>query len=479
MIEQREKTGARAPFTLRFQKIKAEIHRQLVEMLDISRLGHWKPERLRAEVRTLAVRLAQTAPELLNEVERERLIDEVIHEVFGLGPLEGLMNDPTVSDILVNGPQMVYVERHGRLEPTELVFADNAHLMQVIQRIAARVGRRADETSPMVDARLPDGSRVNAVVPPLSLDGPVLSIRRFGVRLTCEDLLANATMPVEFLHLLQAAVEARISILISGGTGSGKTTLLNTLSRFIPHDERLVTIEDSAELKLQQPHVVRLETRPANLEGAGEIKQRDLVRNALRMRPDRIIVGEVRGAEALDMLQAMNTGHEGSLTTIHANDTRDALTRLEMMVIMAGFDMPVTVIRQYIGSAITLVVQLARLKGGPRRIMRISELYPGKQRPYVVRDIFGFRQTAVRKGVAVGEFYATGYAPRCLARLVASGIELPAEMFAERVLKLPAAPQVSPQVNGKHTGGPGVNGKHTGGPGVNGKHTDGPEPKHE
>jgi pilus assembly protein CpaF len=428
------KNDPKTLLALRFQKIKAEIHQQLVEMVDISKLGHWKPDRLRREVSALAARLAQSSPELLNEVERDRLVTEIMDEVFGLGPLQGLMTDPTVSDILVNGPHEIYVERHGKLEPTELVFADNAHLMQVIQRIAARVGRRADEMSPMVDARLPDGSRVNAIVPPLALDGPVLSIRRFGVRLTCEDLLANATMPPEMFQLLRAAVESRISILISGGTGSGKTTLLNTLSRFVPDDERLVTVEDSAELKLQQPHVVRLETRPANLEGVGEVKQRDLVRNALRMRPDRIIVGEVRGAEALDMLQAMNTGHEGSLTTIHANDTRDALTRLEMMVMLAGFEMPVPVIRQYIGSAITLVVQLARLKGGPRRIMRISEIKSRPKGRYAVADIFGYRQLGVRQGVAIGEFYATGHLPRFMTRLVAAGIELPQELFAQRVL---------------------------------------------
>ncbi len=429
--------NASPSFALRFQKLKADIHRQLVEMLDITKLSHWKPERLRREVRTLATRLAQSTPELLSEVDRERLIDEIMSEVFGLGPLDGLMNDPTVSDILVNGPSMVYVERKGRLEPTNLLFADNAHLLQIIQRIAARVGRRADEMSPMVDARLPDGSRVNAIIPPLALDGPVLSIRRFGVRLTCEDLLANHTMPPEVLEVLKAAIEARISVLISGGTGSGKTTMLNTLSRYIPPDERLVTIEDSAELKLQQPHVVRLETRPANLEGVGEVKQRDLVRNALRMRPDRIIIGEVRGAEALDMLQAMNTGHEGSLTTIHANDTRDALTRLEMMVLMAGFEMPVPVIRQYIGSAITIVIQLARLKGGPRRVMRISEILGIKGKRYFMRDIFGFRQTGVRKGMAIGEFYATGHVPHFLPRLTASGLEMPPELFAERIIRLP------------------------------------------
>jgi pilus assembly protein CpaF len=430
------------PFSQRFQRIKSDIHRQLVGMLDLSRLSQWKPDRLRREVRGLASKLAQSTTELLNDVERDRLVEELIDEVFGLGPLEGLMQDPTVSDILVNGPQEIYIERRGRLEKTELVFADNAHLMQVIQRIAARVGRRADEMSPMVDARLPDGSRVNAIVPPLALDGPVLSIRRFGVRLNSDDLLGNATFVPEMLTLLRAAVEARISILISGGTGSGKTTLLNTLSRFVPADERLVTIEDTAELRLQQPHVVRLETRPANLEGTGEVKQRDLVRNALRMRPDRIIVGEVRGGEALDMLQAMNTGHEGSMTTIHANDTRDALSRLEMMVMMAGFEMPVPVIRQYIGSAITIVVQLSRLKGGARRLMRISEIHRRRSSRYLVQDIFGFRQTGVREGHAMGEFYASGHLPGFLARLAASGVELPEEMFRQRVLLQthPAAP---------------------------------------
>jgi len=421
-------------FSLRFQKLKAEIHGQLVEMLDISKLGHWKQDRLKREVRTLASRLAQASPEMLNQVERERLIDEIMNETFGLGPLESLMNDPTVSDILVNGPKMVYIERHGRLEPTSVVFADDAHLLQIIQRIAARVGRRVDEMSPMVDARLPDGSRVNAIIPPLALEGPVLSIRRFGVRLSAENLLANATMPREVLELLRAAVEARLSILISGGTGSGKTTLLNVLSRYIPADERLVTIEDSAELLLQQPHVVKLETRPANLEGVGEIKQRDLVRNSLRMRPDRIIIGEVRGAEALDMLQAMNTGHEGSLTTIHANDTRDALSRLEMMVMMAGFELPVPVIRQYVASAISLIVQLSRLKGGARRVMRVSEIVGLKGRRYVVRDIFRFEQTGIRGGAAVGEFRATGYVPRCLTRLKAAGQDLPPDLFTERVL---------------------------------------------
>jgi pilus assembly protein CpaF len=423
-----------APFAHRFQRLKADIHRQLVEMIDITRLGHLHPEQLRREVRSLAARLAHSSPEMLNQLERERLIDEIMDETFGLGPLEGLMNDPTVSDILVNGPKTVYVERFGRLEPTGLLFADDQHLLQIIQRIAARVGRRVDEMSPMVDARLPDGSRVNAIIPPLALEGPMLSIRRFGVRLTIDDLIANETLPAEVLELLKAAVEARISMVISGGTGGGKTTLLNCLSRFIPLEERLVTIEDSAELLLQRPHVVRLETRPPNLEGAGEVPQRELVRNSLRMRPDRIIVGEVRGAEALDMLQAMNTGHEGSLTTIHANDTRDALARLEMMVMMAGFELPVPVIRQYVASAVTLVVHVARLKGGPRKVMRVSEIVGLKQRNYLVRDLFVFEQLGVREGVAFGEFRACGHVPRFFPRLKAAGIELPESLFQERTL---------------------------------------------
>jgi pilus assembly protein CpaF len=400
-----------------------------------------KPEQLRREVRALAVQLTRAAPELLSEVERERLIDEIMHETFGLGPLEAFMRDPTVSDILVNGPRQVYVERQGRLEETPVVFADSAHLIQIIQRIAARVGRRVDEMSPMVDARLADGSRVNAIIPPLSLDGPVLSIRRFGVQLRTEDLLANATLPAPMLEFLHAVVQARINMIISGGTGAGKTTMLNSLSRFIPYGERLVTIEDSAELQLQQKHVVRLETRLPNLEGVGEYTQRALVRNSLRMRPDRIIIGEVRGPEALDMLQAMNTGHEGSLTTIHANDTRDALARLEMMVTMAGFEMPLPVIRNYIASAIRVVVHLARLQGGARKVIRVSEIIGLKKRgQYRVQDLFGYRQLGVKNDQAVGEFYATGIMPITLARFHAAGIELPASLFEPRVFSSEPAP---------------------------------------
>jgi len=423
------------PFAQRFQKLKFDVHRQLVEMIDLNKLEQVRPERLKHEIRTLAHELSVESSEPLNEADRERLITEILDEIFGLGPLEALMKDRTVSDILVNGPNQIFIERNGRLTKTDLVFAHDQHLMQIIQRIASRVGRRADEMSPMVDARLPDGSRVNAIVPPLSLEGPVLSIRRFGVRLQSDDLIANTTMPAEILEVLKAAVAARISILISGGTGSGKTTMLNILSRHIPAEERLVTIEDSAELKLQQPHVVRLETRPPNLEGVGEVKQRDLVRNSLRMRPDRIIVGEVRGAEALDMLQAMNTGHEGSLTTIHANDTRDALARLEMMVMMAGFDLPIPIIRQYIASAITLVVHLSRLKGGARKVMRVTELTGFRKGRYGVRDLFNFKQTGVRDGVAIGEFHANGNVPRFLTRLRASGVDLPESLFEKRILK--------------------------------------------
>ncbi len=421
-------------FAVRRQRLKADIHRQMVEMLDVSKLGHWPEDRLRRELRGLASRLLAQNSESLTERDRERLADEVIDEAYGLGPLEGLLSDPTVTDILVNGPKSVFIERRGLLEQTPIVFADEHHLLQIIQRIAAKVGRRVDEQSPMVDARLPDGSRVNAVIPPLALEGPMLSIRRFGVRLGVEELLAGGAMPAEAMAFLQAAIEARISVLVSGGAGSGKTTLLNALSHSIPREERLVSIEDAAELSLQQPHVVRLETRPPNMEGAGEVKLRDLVRNSLRMRPDRIIIGEVRGAEALDMLQAMNTGHEGSLTTIHANDARDALARLEMMVMMAGFELPVSVIRQYIRSAITIIVHLSRLKGGKRRMLRLCEVVGLKEGRYVVRDLFRYQQQGVKDGKAYGTFFATGKRPKCLERLRAAGMNLPDEIFTKRIL---------------------------------------------
>ncbi|GAB6165061.1 CpaF family protein [Thermostilla marina] len=424
-----------------FQRLKTRIHREVIESLDLSRVAKLDEARLRNHIRNLAESLFRARPEILANIDEDRLIDELMAESFGLGPLEPYMQDPDVTDILVNGPDEVYVERLGRLQETNTVFADEDHLIQIIQRVVSRVGRRIDEQNPMVDARLPDGSRVNAIIPPLALNGPVLSIRRFGhERLKVEDLLAFGSIAPEMVRLLKAAVEGRINILISGGTGSGKTTLLNVLSAFVPAEERLVTIEDSAELRLQRKHVVSLETRIANSEGRGEIRPRDLVRNALRMRPDRIILGEVRGEEALDMLQAMNTGHEGSLTTIHANDTRDALSRLEVMVGMTGFDLPVPVVRKYIASAITLVVHLARLKGGVRRVMRISEIVGLENGEYRMQELFGFRQRGVdAEGKAKGEFYVTGNVPEFKRRLDEQGIELDESLFAERILSGPQA----------------------------------------
>src|SRR5687768_17283436 len=414
-----------------FQRLKTGIHRELLDSLDLSRITGLSDEELRQDIRQLAEGMLRTRGRKVPAIDEERLVEELIAESFGLGPLEPYMQDPDVSDILVNGPHEVYVERLGRLQETNTVFADDDHLLQIIQRIVARIGRRIDEHSPMVDARLPDGSRVNAIIPPLALHGPVLSIRRFGHRpLQVADLLVRGSVCPEMLQMLEAAIEGRINIMISGGTGSGKTTLLNNLSKFIPANERLVTNEDSAELRLQRKHVVKLETRPKSAEGATEIAQRDLVRNALRMRPDRIILGEVRGGEALDMLQAMNTGHEGSLTTIHANDTRDALSRLEVMVSMAGFDLPVAVTRRYIASAITLIVHLARLKGGVRRVMRISEITSLDSGDYAIQDLFGFEQCGTDdRGIARGHFYATGNKPAFLKRLNQIGIEIPEKLF--------------------------------------------------
>jgi pilus assembly protein CpaF len=434
LVDQAGRSDHVDPAEQEFQKLKAAIHEELVESLDISILGNFDQEELSAEVHTVAEELVRRRAKNLSRHDQGRMLEELMHEVFGLGPLEGLMRDPDVADILVNSAHEVYVERHGRLELTDVIFADDQHVLRVIQRIVARVGRRIDEVSPMVDARLPDGSRINAIVPPLALNGPTLSIRRFGaVPLQADDLAANQSILPEMVQFLSAAVEARVSFLISGGTGAGKTTMLNAMSAFIPGDERLVTIEDSAELILQHRHVIRLETRTANTEGSGEISQRDLVRNSLRMRPDRILVGEVRGPEALDMLQAMNTGHEGSLTTIHSNDTRDALSRLEMMVAMTGFELPVLVVRQYIAAGIKLVVHLSRLKGGLRRVMKISEIVGVENGSFKIEDIFGFEQLGVDdSGIAHGEFYATGYRPACLSRLQASGIKLPDDLFKAR-----------------------------------------------
>ncbi len=422
------------PAEQEYQQFKVALHDELVSSLDLSLVGSLNRERFEDEIRQVAVDLLQLRGKHLSQFDRQRMSADLLDEVFGLGPLEKLLDDPSIADILVNGPSEVYVERGGRLECTGIVFADDAHVMRVIQRVVSRVGRRIDESCPMVDARLPDGSRVNAIVPPLAIDGPTLSIRRFGSDpLDLEDLLANGSLTAEMADFLRAVVGARLSVLISGGAGAGKTTLLNALSAAIPHDERLVTIEDSAELILQHPHVIRLETRVASSEGNGAVTPRDLLRNSLRMRPDRILVGEVRGGEALDMLQAMNTGHEGSLTTIHANDTRDALARLEMMVAMSGFELPVPVVRQYIAAGIRLVVHVARLQGGVRRVTRISEIVGAEDGTYKLEDIFGFEQGGVdTEGRAWGKFYCPGYLPHCLPRLRATGAKLPESIFQQQ-----------------------------------------------
>jgi pilus assembly protein CpaF len=381
--------------------------------------------------------LCQSEKGLLSSTEQERLMDEVMDETFGLGPLEALLKDPAVSDILVNRFDRVYVERRGRIELSDVRFRDNPHLRQIIDRIVGLVGRRIDETSPMCDARLTDGSRVNAIIPPLALDGPAMSIRRFGHKpLLLEDLIRNGAFPAVVMDFLAAAVQARCNVIISGGTGSGKTTLLNCLSRYIPGDERVITIEDAAELQLQQPHVVRLETRPSNIEGKGEVTQRELVKNCLRMRPDRIIIGECRGAETLDMLQAMNTGHDGSMTTIHANNTRDAMQRLEVMIMMAGYDIPTRAMRQMVASAVNIVVQASRLVGGKRRVTRVSEITGMEGDQIQMHDLFSFEQTGVDEdGHATGNFLCHGIRPRCADRIEHRGLTLPPDMFQRRVIE--------------------------------------------
>ncbi len=419
-----------------FSRQKQELHAKLVGAMDLSTLGSMGEDELRREVRRVAEEMTRQSAELMGIRERDRLVSEVLDETFGLGPLEPLLHDPSITDILVNGPKSTYVERGGRLEHTDVTFIDERHLRLIVQRIAGKVGRRVDELTPMVDARLADGSRVNAVIPPIALDGTLLSIRRFGVRpLLTSDLVAKKAITQEMIDFVSACVKSRVNMVISGGTGSGKTTLLNGLSAFIPIDERVVTIEDSAELRLQQPHVVRMENRPANVEGAGQITTRDLVRNALRMRPDRIIIGECRGPEALDMLQAMNTGHDGSLTTIHANDTRDALSRMEMMIGMSGFDLPIWIIRRQIASAIHIIIQVARLSGGVRRIVKISEITGMEGEVISMQDIFSFNQTGIDKDRrAIGQFKAEGIRPHCLRRLATSGNEISPALFEPRVL---------------------------------------------
>jgi pilus assembly protein CpaF len=416
-----------------FQALKGRIHKELLNRLHLDRLAAIKREDAEPELRSLILNMLEREQERtpVSFAERDMLVGEVLDELFGLGPLEVLLSDPAVSDILVNRFNQVYVEREGRLEETDIVFRDDRHLSQIIERIVSAVGRRIDESSPMVDARLKDGSRVNAVIPPLALDGPVLSIRRFRTdRLGAEDLVQRDSFTAPMLDFLKAVVACRLNVIVSGGTGAGKTTLLNVLSGFIGARERVVTIEDAAELTLRQRHVVRLETRPANVEGRGCVRQRELVVNALRMRPDRIIVGEVRGEEALDMLQAMNTGHDGSLTTIHANSPRDALYRLDTMVAMANLNIPDRAIRQQVASAIELIVQIARMSDGTRKVTAITEITGMEREVITMQDIFVFEKVGVTEdGKIRGRFRATGIRPKCAERLVASGITLPAEMF--------------------------------------------------
>lgn len=414
-----------------YQKLRRQMHGAVLERVELERLSRLPAEQVRNEIATLIARILDEEKLLANDLERRQLTIDIYDEMFGFGPLESLLRDPSVSDILVNTASAVYVERYGRLELTDVTFYDDAHLMKVIEKIVSRVGRRIDESSPMVDARLPDGSRVNAIIPPSAIDGPLMSIRRFAVNpLKMDDLVNFQTLTPPMAQLLEALARAKVNVLVSGGTGSGKTTLLNILSGFIPDDERIVTIEDAAELQLQQHHVLRLETRPPNIEGKGEITQRTLVRNALRMRPDRIILGEVRGAEALDMLNAMNTGHEGSLATIHANTPRDALTRLENMIGVAGLALPPKTMRQQISSALSVVVQTARLTDGKRKIISIQELTGMEGEIINMQEIFTFKRTGLdASGNVLGYFTATGVRPKFTERLTAFGIQLPDAMY--------------------------------------------------
>ena len=416
-----------------YQALKSRIHQDLLNRLNLDRLtrttrAEAEPE-VRSVIRAMLDRESERVP--LSFAERESLIGDVINELFGLGPLEHLLKDPEISDILVNSASQVFIERNGRIEETGVVFRDDAHLMQIIERIVSAVGRRIDESTPMVDARLQDGSRVNAIIPPLALDGPAVSIRRFRTdRLAAEDLVTRESLTAPMLTFLRSCVAARLNVIVSGGTGAGKTTLLNILSSFIGNGERVITIEDAAELTLRQRHVVRLETRPANIEGRGHVKQRQLVINALRMRPDRIIVGEVRGEEALDMLQAMNTGHDGSLTTIHANSPRDALYRLDTMVAMTNLNLPERAVRQQIASAVNLVVQISRMPDGTRKVTSISEITGMEQDVITMQEIFQFQKTGLTPdGRVVGMFRATGVRPKCSEALATVGCQLPMEMF--------------------------------------------------
>jgi len=420
-----------------FQKLKTHLHRRMIDAIDLSKAGRLEENELRQQLRSLAAHLCTLEEVALPPEHREVMVREIMDEIYGFGPLEPLMNDPEVSDVLVNGADRVFVERNGILQPTPIRFADEAHLLRLIHRLVGRAGRRIDEVSPMVDAKLPDGSRLNAVIPPLALHGPTVSIRRFRSRaLMFEDMVGMGTLAPEMADFLVMAVRGRLNMLISGGTGAGKTTMLNNLSRFIPVSERVITIEQTAELQLQQPDVVALEMRPANVEGTGEISQRDLLKNSLRMRPDRIIVGESRGGEVLEMLQAMNTGHDGSMSTLHANDTRDALDRMEMMIALSGVELPTNVARQYIASAVQILCHMTRLSTGERKVTRISELCGCRNGLYIVEDIFVYRMQGVdRSGRAIGSFFATGHEPTVLKRLAAAGFDLPTALFDARELK--------------------------------------------
>jgi pilus assembly protein CpaF len=416
---------------LRFDGIKTQIHQEILSLMDWQRMESMPPDRLRSELKTLTEELIGSHKLALNETERRLIIQAIQDEMLGLGPIEPLLSDPSVSDILVNGPFQVFAERRGKIVATDVKFDNEAHLLRVIDRIVSRIGRRVDEMSPMVDARLPDGSRVNAVIPPLAMDGPLLSIRRFAVvPFTVQDLIGFGAMTPGMAELIQGLVKARLNVLVSGGTGSGKTTLLNVMSSSIPTDERIITIEDAAELQLQQPHVVRMESRPPNIEGKGEISQRDLLRNSLRMRPDRIIMGEVRGSEVLDMLQAMNTGHDGSMTTIHANSARDALTRLEHMLGMAGLKVESRAMRQQIGAALSVVIQVSRLSDGQRKVTSLQEITGMEGEVISMQEIFRFEQTGLsHDGAVQGQFLATGIRPKFAQRLSSRGIALSEALF--------------------------------------------------
>jgi pilus assembly protein CpaF len=429
--------GARKP---EYQELKFTLHRKLLERIDLDALASIGENQVRAEVRQAVLTIADGERTLLTAAEKQQLSEEVLDEVFGLGPIEPLLDDPSVSDILVNGHARVYVERHGLLEETGVRFRDDGHLLRIIDRIVSGVGRRVDESNPMVDARLADGSRVNAIIPPLAVDGPLLSIRRFGTHaMAPEDLVEKGALTPGMMQLLGAAVKARLNLIVSGGTGAGKTTLLNALSAFISPRERIVTIEDAAELQLQQPHLARLETRPANLEGQGAVRQRQLLVNSLRMRPDRIIVGEVRGEEALDMLQAMNTGHDGSLTTVHANSPRDAISRLEVMVTLANANMHLAAVRQQIASAVQIIVQATRMSDGSRRVTSITEVTGMEMDVVTLQDIFVFEKRGLSPaGKVIGRFAATGILPRFHEKLLAAGIDLTGGLFDEVMEVAPA-----------------------------------------